>query len=111
MTLTVTMHRKAVFIALVILTISLTSLGVRVPWGVGISSSSTPKPRPRAVIQNQIKTCKQLMQDIPSTLAILDTPLPVPLPVILLLPLASLEVWYRSSHSLQQQSRDPPPAV
>lgn len=106
--LTARVQRKTVFIALVILTISLASLGVRVPWGVGISSSATPKPRPRAIIQNQIKTCNQVMQDIPSIFAALAEPLHLPVPVILLLPLAPIASWYRSFSPLQQKSRDPP---
>lgn len=104
--------RKTVCLLLAILTISLTSLGVRVPWSSGISSSSgKPKPRPRAIIQNQIKTCKQVMQDIPSAVAIPVNPPAIAASAILLLPLVPLAVCYLSSSPLQQKSRDPPFAV
>jgi short subunit fatty acids transporter len=102
------LKRKTVCIALALLTISLASLGVRLPWHVGVSSSAKPKPRPRAIIQNQIKTCKQVMQDIPTAFAILADPPAITIPVILVLPIAVHEACYRSFSPLQQKSRDPP---
>jgi len=105
-------NRKTVCISLALLTISLASLGVRLPWHVGLSSSSAkPKPRPRAIIQNQIKTCKQVMQDIPAAFAILENPLVITIPLILFLPLPILATSYRSFSPLQEKSRDPPLAV
>ena len=60
-----TVNRKTVCFLLVLLTVSLTFLGIRFPRSAGLSSSSSkPKPRPRAVIQNQIKTCKQVINDL-----------------------------------------------
>ncbi|HZV80723.1 MAG TPA: hypothetical protein VFF53_00990 [Geobacteraceae bacterium] len=68
-----TINRKTVFLFLVLLTISLVSLGVRIPYSIGISSSSAkPKPRPRAIIENQIKTCKQAIKDIFTPVAVLE---------------------------------------
>jgi len=70
----VTINRKTVGLFLVLLTISLVSLGVRIPYSCGISSNSAkPKPRPRAVIENQIATCKQVINDSHSLVALLET--------------------------------------
>jgi hypothetical protein len=60
-----TNHRCAAFFILLVLTVSLTSLGIRLPSLAGLSSNSgKPKPRPRAVINNQIKTCKQVVKSL-----------------------------------------------
>jgi len=60
-----TVSRRAVIFILLLLTVSLTSLGLRLPSLAGVSSNSgKPKPRPRAVIQNQIKTCKQMITSL-----------------------------------------------
>lgn len=65
-----TVKRKTIIFFLIILGVSLTSLGVRLTAAAGISSNSVkPKPRPRAVIQTQIKTCKQLVKSFTDTLA------------------------------------------
>jgi len=50
--------RKSIILVLAILCVSLTTLGVRLPWAPGISSGKV-KPRPRAIVQNQIKNCKE----------------------------------------------------
>lgn len=106
---TVPIHRTTVCIALAILTISLASLGVKLPWGAGISSSSgKPKPRPRAIIETQIKTCKKVIQDIPTVCALLADPPAIAVSAILLLTLAPLTECYLSCPPLQQKSRDPP---
>lgn len=69
----VTINRKTVSLVLVLLTISLITLGFRIPWPTGISSPTTkPKARPRAIIENQIKTCKQVIKDISTPLAVLE---------------------------------------
>jgi len=58
-------NRRAVILMLLILTVSLISLGLKLPSLAGVSSNSgKPKPRPRAVIQNQIKTCKQMVTSL-----------------------------------------------
>lgn len=54
-------NRWGSLLLLLILTICLTFMGVRLPWGTGKSSGKT-KPRPKAVIQNQIKSCKQIIK-------------------------------------------------
>lgn len=54
-------NRWSSLLLLLILTICLTFMGIRLPWGTGKSSGKT-KPRPRAVIQNQIKSCKQIIK-------------------------------------------------
>lgn len=54
-------NRRSSLLLLIILSISLTFLGIRLPWSVGISSGKV-KPRPKAVIQNQIKSCKQIIK-------------------------------------------------
>jgi hypothetical protein len=65
-------NRRAVIFVLMILTVSLISLGVRLPTLSGVSSNSgKPKPRPRAVIQNQIKTCKQIVTSFADAVAVL----------------------------------------
>jgi len=51
--------RMSISAVLIIICIGLVSLGVRLPSSTGFSSSSKPKPRPRAIIQTQIKTCKE----------------------------------------------------
>ncbi len=53
--------RKSTLLLLAILTISLIFMGIRLQWGIGISSGKI-KPRPKAVTQNQIKTCKQILK-------------------------------------------------
>jgi hypothetical protein len=69
----VAINRKIVSLVLVLLTISLVTLGVRIPWSTGISSSTAkPKARPRAIIENQIKTCKQVIKEISTPLAVLE---------------------------------------
>lgn len=66
-------NRKTGFLVLVLLTISLASLGMRLPWSSSISSSSgKPKLRPKAIIENQIKTCKQVIKDITPLIAVLE---------------------------------------
>jgi len=50
--------RKSIVLVLAMLCISLTALGIRLPWAPGISSGKV-KPRPRAIVQNQIKNCKE----------------------------------------------------
>ena len=58
-------QRKSTIFLLIILTVSLTTLGIRLPGPTGISANSCkPKPRHRAVIQNQIKTCKQIIKSL-----------------------------------------------
>lgn len=60
-----TLSRKTVIFILLILTVGLATLGLRLPSATGVSSSTAkPKPRPRAVIQNQIKTCKQIVSSL-----------------------------------------------
>src|SRR5690349_19053927 len=65
-------NRKATIFFLIVLTVSLTSLGIRLPWHDGISSGSgKPKPRPRAVIQCQSKTSKQIFKSFSDSPAII----------------------------------------
>lgn len=60
-----TKHRSAVLFILLILTVCLTSLGIKLPTLAGASSHpGKPKPRPRAVIKTQITTCKQIVTNI-----------------------------------------------
>lgn len=54
-------QRKFLAVILVFLSLGLVSLGIKVPHVRGFSSPAKPKPSPRAVVQNQIKTCKQLV--------------------------------------------------
>lgn len=55
---------------MVVLAISLTSLGIKLPSAPGISSTFKPKPRPRAIIKNQITTCKQIIKKIPPAVVV-----------------------------------------
>src|SRR6185369_6477909 len=65
-------NRKTTIFFLILLTVSLASLGIRLPWHAGISSSSgKPKPRPRAVIQCQSKTAKQIFKSFSDSPAII----------------------------------------
>lgn len=65
-----TVNRKTSIFILLLVTVSLTTLGVKMSGLSGISSGSgKPKPRPRAVIQNQIKTCKQVVKTLADTVA------------------------------------------
>lgn len=67
-----TKHRSAVLFILLILTVCLTSLGIRLPTLAGASSHpGKPKPRPRAVIKTQITTCKQIVTTIADSVAFL----------------------------------------
>lgn len=80
-----TINKNAICLILVLLTISLASLGVRLPWATGISSSSgKPKPRPRAIIENQIKNCKQIIKSLPASIAVLEKELAIVLTVNLI---------------------------
>jgi hypothetical protein len=66
-----TFHRGLVVCLLAVLTVTLTSLGVRLPWSAGFTSSTgKPKPRPRAIIKNQIKVCKQVIKELPASAAL-----------------------------------------
>jgi hypothetical protein len=67
-----TKHRSAVLFILLILTVCLTSLGMRLPALAGPSSGpGKPKPRPRAVIKTQITTCKQVVTNLADSVAFL----------------------------------------
>jgi hypothetical protein len=67
-----TTHRSALLFILLVLTVSLTSLGVRLPNLAGPSSQpGKPKPRPRAVIKTQITTCKQIVTTLADSVAFL----------------------------------------
>lgn len=59
-----TVQKRLLSTLLVLITLCLVSMGIRVPTVAGISSSAKPKPSPRAVIQNQIKTCKQIIKKL-----------------------------------------------
>lgn len=104
-----TLNRRTVCFVLVVLTISLTSLGVRIPNHAGLSSSSSkPKPRPRAIIENQIKTCKQVIKDAVTPVAVLDKP---PAPVVAAFFIHHLALQSSVSsllHIVQQHTRAPP---
>jgi hypothetical protein len=64
-------NRKTAVFFLILLTISMASLGIRLPWYTGIlSGSGKPKPRPRAIIQGQSKTAKQVFNGISDSPAI-----------------------------------------
>jgi len=54
------MYRKSIILVLAMLCISLTTLGIRLPWTTGISSGKA-KPRPRAIVQNQINKCNEIV--------------------------------------------------
>lgn len=66
--------RASIFIILIAVSIGMISLGMRLPSLSGLSSSSgKPKPRPRAIVQNQIKQCKQqTVHTSPPALATID---------------------------------------
>ncbi len=68
-------QRRFLTVVLVLLSLGLVSLGIKVPTVRGISSPVKPKPSPRAVVQNQIETCKQLVSSP-------DTACAVALPVL-----------------------------
>jgi short subunit fatty acids transporter len=108
-----TINRKAVCLVLVLLTISMVSLGFRIPWLAGISSS-TPKPkaRPRAIIETQIKTCKQIIKDIPTVVAVLQAAPSVATTIFPIqhAPLDSL-ILSSSAASVRKNSRAPPATV
>jgi hypothetical protein len=62
--------RKISIFFFVILSVSLITLGIRLPWPIEISSNSgKPKPHPRAVTQTQIKTGKQIVKTLSNSLA------------------------------------------
>lgn len=66
-------NKTCIFIVLIVVTIGLTSLGMRLPVLPGCSSSSSkPKPRPRAIIQTQAKSLKHLSFTDSSQLALID---------------------------------------
>jgi hypothetical protein len=51
-------RKNTVILVIVTIFISLVTFGMRTPSMAGLYSGK-PKPRPRAVLQNQIKTCKE----------------------------------------------------
>jgi hypothetical protein len=54
----------------VFLTLGFISLGINLPSLSGLSSSAKPKHRPRAIVNNQIKTCKNVIKHIGTSSAI-----------------------------------------
>jgi hypothetical protein len=54
-------RKSLVLIAFIPVAIALIALGVRLPRMIGVHSPG-PKPKPRAVIVNQIKTCKNILK-------------------------------------------------
>jgi hypothetical protein len=57
-------RRKFQQIILLPIIIGLLTFGIKLPDLTGCSSGNKPKPRPRAIIQNQIKSCKQGMEKL-----------------------------------------------
>lgn len=102
-------NRKSICFVLVLLTLGLVSLGVRLPWSSGWSSSpAKPKPRPRAIVQNQINSCKQVINDYNPFAAILPPAHFIALPAPLV-PSVALELpSFLSAAQLPRSSRAPP---
>lgn len=57
---------------MIVVAVSLISLGLRLPSSSVISASGKPKPRPRAIIKCQIETCKKLINKVPLPVALID---------------------------------------
>jgi len=58
------LNKTAIVLVLFVVCAGLTSLGIRLPTLSGLSSSTKPKPKPRAVLTNQVKTCKAQLAKI-----------------------------------------------
>jgi len=102
-------NRKSIGFVIALLTLGLVALGVRLPWSSGCSSShGKPKPRPRAIVQNQIKACKQVLKDYHPFAAILPPAHVISLPATLV-PCVALELAsFPPAAQLPRSSRAPP---
>ena len=86
--------------------ISLTSLGIRLPTIDGLTSGK-PNPRPRAVLQTQVKKCKEQIEclslDLPTRTYLPQLSLPV-----VLRHQSSAVFFPQRLQSITQESRAPP---
>jgi hypothetical protein len=68
------LNKAVIVLVLVVVGAGLTSLGMRLPALPGLSAPLKPKPQPRAVLKNQVSTCKgQLNKAAQPKLAIQGT--------------------------------------
>jgi hypothetical protein len=64
------LRKISVSFIIVFLALGFVSLGIRLPTLPGLSSPAKPKPRPRAIVDNQIKTCKNVINSIDTSSAV-----------------------------------------
>ncbi len=103
--------RKTVIFIQLILTVSLTTLGLRLPAAAGVSvDSGKPTPRPKAVINSQIKTCKQIVKPLAERVTFIPERVFIDNAPESLRPVCLYSVYHRNCTSIFSSTPRAPPS-